>query len=92
MNLIMELGFACDVEIYRLGFEVVLNASDFRFVDFDQPRVQLLKEVVYLACLPVEVDNRVAAAVASADDVFDDLLNRGNVERNLRGSVSHLRK
>lgn len=79
MDLIMELGFAPDVEIYRLGLVIVLEPSDFQFVEFNKPRVQLFKETVYLARLPLEAEDRLAVSLASADDVADDLFNRGSL-------------
>jgi hypothetical protein len=57
LNLILELGFAHNVEIGRLGFVIVFESSDFLFVKFNQPAIQLCKKIVCLTCLPVEAEN-----------------------------------
>lgn len=79
LNLVMQNGLAHDVEIYHLGFVIVFESSDFRLVEFDQPGVQLLRKIVHLARLPVEAENRPGANLSRADDVVEDLVNRGNV-------------
>ena len=88
MSLIMELGLAHDVEKYRLRLVIVLESADFCVVELGQPG----KQLVDFACLPVEAENRLAGAIAivgaeilaSVDDVFDDLFNRGKVSHHLR--------
>jgi hypothetical protein len=80
----MKLGFTHDVEVYRLGFVIVFEPSDLDLVEFNQPGVQLLRKIVCLARLPVEAENRLGAALARSDDVVEDLVNRGNVQPNLR--------
>lgn len=91
LNLIMELRLAHNVEIHRLGLVIVLESADFQFVEFNEPGVELFKKPIDFACLPVEAENRPAGAIAivsvdvlaSVDDVFDDLLNRGKVSQHL---------
>jgi hypothetical protein len=39
----MKRRLAHDVEIYRLGLVIVLESAGFRFVEFDQPGVQLFR-------------------------------------------------
>jgi hypothetical protein len=39
-----------------------------------------------LARLPVEAEDRFGAALGRADDVVNDVVNRGNLQPNLRGA------
>jgi hypothetical protein len=80
----MQRRFAHDVEIYSPGFVIIFDPSDLRLVEFKQPSVQLLKKIVYLAVMPVEPENRLGAVLARVDDVVENLVNRGNLQANLK--------
>jgi hypothetical protein len=93
LNMVMKRGFAHDVEIYSSGFVIIFDPSDLRLVEFKQLSVQLFEKIVYLARLPVEAENRLGAALARVDDVVENLVNRGNLQPNLRRvSNRHLHK
>jgi hypothetical protein len=84
LNFEMQRRFAHDVEIYSPGFVIIFDPSDLRLVKFKQPSVQLLEKIVYLAVMPVEPENRLGAVLARVDDVVENLVNRGNLQANLK--------
>jgi hypothetical protein len=93
LNFEMQRRFAHDVEKYCLGFVIIFDPSDLRLVEFQQPSVQLLEKIVYVARLPVEAEKRLGAGFARVDDVVENLVDRGNLQPNLRGvSNRHVQK
>jgi hypothetical protein len=83
LDLVMEIGFGHDVEIYRLGFVIVIEPPDLRLVEFEQAGVELLGKIVHLVRLPMEAEDRVATALARFDDAVEDSADRGNLRPDL---------
>ena len=50
----MQKRFGHDVEVYSPRFVIIFNPSDLRLVEFQQPSVQVLEKIVYVARLPVK--------------------------------------
>lgn len=79
LNMMMNQGFARNVDVYRLRFIIVLEPPNSRLVELKQPSVQLFRKLMYLARLPVEANDGFGVALARLGDMVQYLLNRRNI-------------
>lgn len=91
MNLVAKLGVGY-LEEHRFGCVIVFEPPDLRLVHLTHREPQPLRKIGGPACIiPVEAEKRLAAPVTTAhgilvgiDDAFNDLLERGRVDKHLR--------